>query len=422
MNDPERFDAVIIGTGQAGKPLAGALAGAGKKTAIVERDRVGGTCILTGCTPTKTMVASARVAHLTRRGGDFGVVTGPVSVEMEEVRRRKRRLVDSWSSGNRKQLEETDGVELIFGEASFTGPRALEVKLADGGGRRLSAEWIFVNTGARPRIPELPGLDQVPYLNSTSIMELGEVPEHLMILGGGFVGLEFGQMFRRFGSRVSILEQGPHLAPREDPDVCRAIQEILAEDGIQLHFQVLATSVTSAGEGIRIQFEREGDEGTLLRRLQDRPGQPPEGEEGQPVRADPSLHALHRPGVGTGGDHRDPGPGGGSPGPSGQAPHGTGRPGLGAGRDPGFHQGRGGRRNGPDSGGRGPWARGGRAGSPLPGGHDGRSPLPGPPGGGLRPSHLGRVPEQPLRLTGGLSRPRLEERLALHHRGAGMVS
>jgi pyruvate/2-oxoglutarate dehydrogenase complex dihydrolipoamide dehydrogenase (E3) component len=261
MNDPERFDAVVIGTGQAGKPLAGALAGAGKKTAIVERDRVGGTCILTGCTPTKTMVASARVAHLARRGRDFGVVTEPVSIEMEEVRRRKRKLVDSWSSGNRKQLEETDGVELIFGEASFTGPRALEVKLADGGGRRLSAEWIFVNTGARPRIPKLPGLEQVPYLDSTSIMELGAVPEHLVILGGGFVGLEFGQMFRRFGSRVSILEQGPHLAPREDPDVCRAIQEILAEDGIQLHLQVRATSVALAAEGMRIQLEKEGDEG-----------------------------------------------------------------------------------------------------------------------------------------------------------------
>ena len=261
MRESEPFDAIIIGTGQAGKPLAGALARKGKHTAIVERGRVGGTCIVSGCTPTKTMVASARVAYLARRAGDYGVRTGPVAVDMEKVRERKRKMVDSWSSGNRKRLEETDGVELMAGEASFQGPQTVAVDLPGGGRRLLSADWVFLNNGARPRIPEILGLAEVPYLDSTSIMDLGSVPEHLVILGGGFIGLEFGQMFKRFGSRVTILEKGPHLAPREDPDVCRSIQDILAEDGIQVHLRCRTLSVASRDRGIRVRIEREGDNG-----------------------------------------------------------------------------------------------------------------------------------------------------------------
>ncbi len=249
MADAEFFDAVILGTGQAGKPLARALAEAGWKTAIVERGRVGGTCIVAGCTPTKTMVASARVAYLARRSREYGVKTGTVSVDMAAVRERKRGMVDSWSEGNRKGLESQEGVELIFGEASFSGPREVTVSLRDGGTRTLEADRVFVNTGARPRIPDVPGLTEVGHLDSTSIMELGEVPEHLVILGGGFIGLEFGQMFRRFGADVTILERSPHLAPREDRDVAEALADILEEDGIRLCLDVEVSAVTPSPEG-----------------------------------------------------------------------------------------------------------------------------------------------------------------------------
>jgi pyruvate/2-oxoglutarate dehydrogenase complex dihydrolipoamide dehydrogenase (E3) component len=263
MTRAEDFDAVVIGTGQAGKPLAGALAGAGWKTAIVERDRVGGTCIISGCTPTKTMVASARLAHLARRAGDFGVDAGAVFVDMEAVRERKRHIVDAWSDANKEALEGQEGLELIFGEASFSGPRELTVDLSDGGTRVLAAEKVFVNAGARPKIPDIPGMQAVEYLDSTSVMELGEVPEHLVVLGGGFVGLEFAQMFRRFGSRVSILEKYPRLAPGEDEDVCLALREIMEADGIHLFLDVEVTSVAStAGNGVAVRHRSyQGAEG-----------------------------------------------------------------------------------------------------------------------------------------------------------------
>jgi pyruvate/2-oxoglutarate dehydrogenase complex dihydrolipoamide dehydrogenase (E3) component len=203
MTTKERYDAVVIGAGQAGTPLSTTLARAGWKTALIEREHVGGTCINEGCTPTKTMVASARVAYLARRAADYGVHTGPVTVDMAKVRHRKRAIVESFRSGSRRRIENTEGLDLLMGEASFTGPRSVEVRLNNGETRLLSADTIFINTGARPRKPPLPGLDSVPALDSTSIMELDEVPEHLLVLGGGYVGLEFGQMFRRFGSQVT---------------------------------------------------------------------------------------------------------------------------------------------------------------------------------------------------------------------------
>lgn len=255
MSDAERWDAIIIGTGQAGKPLAAALADAGWNTAIVERTRVGGTCILTGCTPTKTMVASARAAYLARRAPDYGVRTGDITVDLAAVRQRKRDIVDAWSESNRRTLEGREHLELIFGEASFQNPRRVEVRLVEGGTRELEAESIFINTGARPRIPELRGLESVPYLDSTSIMELSEVPDHLLILGGGFVGLEFGQMFRRFGSAVTILEKESRLAPREDADVAEAVRRILEEDGIRFCLESEAVSVSpESGGAVALRF------------------------------------------------------------------------------------------------------------------------------------------------------------------------
>ena len=185
----EGFDAIIIGSGQGGNPLAGAMAAAGKKTALIERQDVGGTCINRGCTPTKTMVASARVAYLAQRGSEYGVNVGPVTIDLARVRERKRTIVSSFRSGSEKRLEKAQ-VELIRGEASFTGPREIRVKLNGGGGRQLRAAQVFINTGTRSAVPKIAGMDSIPYLDNDSIMELDRVPEHLIVLGGGYIGLE----------------------------------------------------------------------------------------------------------------------------------------------------------------------------------------------------------------------------------------
>ncbi|MEX2470880.1 MAG: mercuric reductase [Gemmatimonadota bacterium] len=248
----EQFDAIVIGTGQAGKPLAGALGKAGKRTAIIEKGRVGGTCVIDGCTPTKTMVASARVAHLARRAADYGVNVGDVTVDLEVVRRRKRDMVDAWSEGGRKGLSRIDAVDLVFGTARFTGPRRIEVELNDGGTRTMEADQVFINTGTRNRVVPIDGLDAVPWLDNASIMELSEVPEHLIILGGGFVGLEFAQMFRRFSSRVTVIEGEGRVAPREDDDVADALRDILEEDGIEIRCGQRAERVEAAPEGVRV--------------------------------------------------------------------------------------------------------------------------------------------------------------------------
>jgi pyruvate/2-oxoglutarate dehydrogenase complex dihydrolipoamide dehydrogenase (E3) component len=253
-----RLDAVIIGTGQAGKPLAGALAEAGWHVAIIERDRVGGTCLIRGCTPTKTMIASARVAHVSRRARDYGVETGPVSVEMEKVRARKRTIVDSFSGSAEKGMKRHDTLELVLGEATFVDPHTVEVRLAAGGRRRFEAPRIFVNTGTRPRVPALAGLDTVPFLDSTTVMELAEVPDHLLILGGGFIGLEFAQMFRRFGAHVSVVEQGAGIAGGEDDDVAAALMELLQEEGITFHVATTARSVAARGGAVSLEVEEGG--------------------------------------------------------------------------------------------------------------------------------------------------------------------
>ncbi len=258
------YDAIVIGAGQAGGPLASALANAGRKTALIEREHVGGTCINEGCTPTKTMVASARVAYLARRAADYGVHTSPPVVDMAKVRQRKRDIVESFRSGSQHRIEETPGLDLLFGEATFTGPKALEVRLASGETRSLTAETIVINTGARPSRPAIPGLEDVPALDSTSIMELDAVPEHLLIVGGGYVALEFGQMFRRFGSRVTMIQQSRQLLSREDPDIADAIANILREDGLDV---LLNTSVSEAARtadgGVRLRVGMPEGERTL---------------------------------------------------------------------------------------------------------------------------------------------------------------
>ena len=258
------YDAIVIGSGQAGGPLSTALAGAGWKTALIEQEHVGGTCINEGCTPTKTMVASARVAYLARRAADYGVRTGPVSIDMAVVRKRKRDIVESFRGGSQRRIENTKGVDLLMGQARFTGPKTLEVLLGHGAPRQLSAEKIFINSGARPAKLDLPGIEGVPVLNSTSIMELDTVPEHLLIIGGGYVGLEFGQMFRRFGSQVTIIQRGSHLLAREDNDVADAVAELLREDGIEILLQTTPVRALKQANGqLQVVVHAPGGEYTL---------------------------------------------------------------------------------------------------------------------------------------------------------------
>ncbi len=257
MSDSRQYDAVIVGSGQGGKPLAVDLAQAGWRTALVEKDAVGGSCVNSGCTPTKTMVASARVAYLARRGADYGVQAGEASVDLEVVRRRKRDIVESFRSGSENHVKRTENLDLLRGTASFASPNTLELA-GDDGPVELRADRILLNTGCRPRVPEIPGLQSVPYLNSTTIMELGEVPEHLVVLGGGYIGLEFGQMFRRFGSQVTVVQRGNQLLGREDADVAEAVAEILREDGVRvlLGSEPAEVSADRSG-GVRLRLDGE---------------------------------------------------------------------------------------------------------------------------------------------------------------------
>src|SRR5216117_872579 len=249
MTPTTHYDAIVIGAGQAGGPLATALAQAGWKTAIIEREHVGGTCINEGCTPTKTMVASGRVAYLARRGADYGVQTGPVTIDMTKVRQRKRDIVDSFRNSGQRRIETTEGVDLLMGEASFTGPKALELRLNNGEMRQLTASTILINAGARPAKPSITGVEAVSTLDSTSIMELDVVPEHLLIVGGGYIGLEFGQMFRRFGSQVTVIQRGANLLAREDADVAEEVAKIMREDGLEVLLETKPISVKQLSEG-----------------------------------------------------------------------------------------------------------------------------------------------------------------------------
>ena len=255
MTNQQPHDALIIGSGQGGTPLSMALAGAGMRTALIERKHVGGTCVNEGCTPTKTMVASGRVAYLARRAADYGVQTGAISVDIVKVRQRKRDIVDSFRSGSQSRLEKTANLELIFGDSSFSGPKTVLVRSQDGGQRTISAKYIFINAGMRASRPRLDGLDAVPFLDNISIMELDALPDHLLILGGGYIGLEFGQLFRRLGSRVTIVQSAGQLLTDEDPDVAEEITKILVQDGIEVVLNAKATRVHRTGESIELKVQ-----------------------------------------------------------------------------------------------------------------------------------------------------------------------
>ncbi|HTE86962.1 MAG TPA: mercuric reductase [Dehalococcoidia bacterium] len=248
MAEELQYDAIVIGSGQGGGPFAGALAGAGRKTALIERSYVGGTCVNYGCTPTKTMVASAQAAYIARRGADYGVMTGPIRIDMEKVRERKRAIVELWRSSSLEATLNTKGLDYIHGDAQFTGPHAVEVTLDSGEQRSLIAGLIVIDTGLRPAMPPIEGLAALEPLDSTSIMELDSVPQRLLVLGGGYVGVEFGQMFRRFGSEVTIVDVASRLLGREDRDIADAMVEILREDGIEI---LLDTKTLRAQHGAR---------------------------------------------------------------------------------------------------------------------------------------------------------------------------
>ena len=229
MDTPQHFDAIIVGAGQAGPPLAGRLTAAGQTVAVIERKLVGGTCVNYGCIPTKTLVASAHAAHLARRGADFGVGTGEVAVDMAAVKARKDRISGGDREGVESWLGGMKGCTLIRGHARFEDPHTIRV-----GEHLLTADRIFLNVGGRAVAPDMPGLADVDYLTNVGILDLDTVPEHLVVIGGSYIALEFAQMFRRFGAKVTVIEKGPRLTSREDEDVSAAIKDILEAEGIDV--------------------------------------------------------------------------------------------------------------------------------------------------------------------------------------------
>ncbi len=246
-----RYDAIVIGTGQSGPSLAVDLAGAGRTVAVIERDKFGGTCVNTGCIPTKALVASARVAHVARRAADYGVMTdGQVRVDMEAVKARKDTIVRRSNRGVQGWLQGAENVTVYEGHGRFEGPHTVRV-----GSDLLEAEQIFINVGARAHVPRMPGLDAVEFFTNSGMMGVDFLPDHLIIVGGSYIGLEFAQMYRRFGSEVTVVEMGDRLIRRDDEDVSRAVQEILEAEGVSVRLGAECIGVSRQGDRIAINVE-----------------------------------------------------------------------------------------------------------------------------------------------------------------------
>jgi pyruvate/2-oxoglutarate dehydrogenase complex dihydrolipoamide dehydrogenase (E3) component len=263
MSEPEQFDVLILGSGKGGKLLAWHLARSGQRTAVVERQWIGGACPNIACMPTKNEIWSAKVAHLARHAAQFGTMTGPVAIDMAKVRQRKRDMVDREIAFHR-QAYKSSGAELIMGSGRFVAPKTLEVRLNDGGTRVLAGDQVFINVGTHAALPNVPGLAAAQPLTHIEALELDYVPSHLIVLGGGYVGLEMAQAYRRFGSRVTVIEPGPRVMSREDPDVSDEIQRVLGEEGIQ--FELGAEPINVQGrsaEDVRVTVRTAAGEQTI---------------------------------------------------------------------------------------------------------------------------------------------------------------
>ena len=248
----KKYDAVIIGAGQAGVPLAKKLALAGKKTALIEKRWVGGTCINDGCTPTKSMIASARIAYLANHAAELGIHIPKIEINLKQIVSRKNKIVQAFRNGSEQGIEKTKNLTLIYGEAEFISENELEILTVSGKKIKIAANQIFINTGAEPVIPEIEGLDKINYLTSTTILDLRKIPEHLLIIGGGYIALEMGQMFKRFGAKVTILEQQHRLMSHEDDDVCAEISTILVEEKIKIHTSAEVLKVKNKGKSVSV--------------------------------------------------------------------------------------------------------------------------------------------------------------------------
>lgn len=260
----EQFDAIVIGAGQGGGPIASAFADAGRKTAHVEREYPGGTCINWGCTPTKTMIASGRVAHLARRAADYGVLSGDIAIDMVKIRQRKRDMVETFRDGSRNGIDSTDGLEYIEGDARFIGKKVIAVALNSGGLRELEAETIVLDVGEGFRALDLDVPEDVTIYTARTVMELDVVPDHLVVVGGGPIALEFSQLFRRLGAEVTILNRGSRILSREDPDIAAAVSEILEQDGITIELDASPTAIKKDGAETVVTFSRKsGTQGTI---------------------------------------------------------------------------------------------------------------------------------------------------------------
>ena len=253
------YDAIILGSGQAGNPLARFLASQNLKIALIEKGNVGGTCVNVGCTPTKTLVASAKVAYLARRSHEFGVITGDISIDLNKILERTREIVLSSRNSNERSFESNHHIDLIRGEARFIAKKEILVKLNSGEEQTLSGDKIYINTGCTPSLPHLEGLDSVPYFTSDTIFDIKKLPEHIILIGASYIALEFAQIFRRFGSQVTVISHSSDFLPREDKDISDILLKVLKEEGIQFLFNASSQKVLQEEGKIILELLRDGN-------------------------------------------------------------------------------------------------------------------------------------------------------------------
>ena len=258
MSETKRYDAIIIGSGQGGNPLAQYLAGQGQQTALIEKKYLGGTCVNTGCTPTKTLIGSSNTAYRVRHADRFGVHASKVEVNFKEVMQRKHEMVMTSRGNQQESMGNTENLDIIRGHARFTDDKTLEVELNDGGTRTLQADRMFIDTGTSTLVPPIDGLDQITYYDNASIMELEELPKHLLIIGGSYIGLEFGQMFHRFGSKVSVFHSSDQILDIEDQDISEELTTILKDEGLDIYTSCKITGVRREGDEIVLSSENGG--------------------------------------------------------------------------------------------------------------------------------------------------------------------